>query len=717
MCPPPAPAPAPAPAPVTAVGRSVPRREGADKVTGRARYTDDIAVPGAWYGKTVRSTIPRGTIRSITLDPAAFDWSRVVVVTADDIPGENVIQLIRDDQPALAHREIRHREEPILLLAAADRATLEEAASHIRIEYDVAPPVFDLDDASEVFSSVEIRKGDVVEGVKDLEDVDVVERTFRVGLQEQLYIEPQGAIAMPEANGAIRIIGSLQCPYYVHRALKRVLKLTDQQAIVVQAETGGGFGGKEEYPSIVAVHAALLARKAGRPVRLIYDRHEDLAATTKRHPGVITHRTAVKKDGTLLAQDIEIVLDGGAYCTLTPVVLSRAAIHATGPYSCPNVRIRARAMATNTPPNGAFRGFGAPQSLFAAELMVEHVAERLGMSSVDLRRKWMLRLGDTTATGQKLTESVSAELVLDTALRAVAPNRPTAQPPIRHGRGLSIVFHGSGFTGSGEKKLQGSIGFEALGDGTFRILTASTEIGQGTKTIFCQLAADALGMSLERVSLAPQDTSLVPDSGPTVASRTAMIVGRLVQEAAEEIRERLKRERPPFKVEKSYIQPDSIHWDEATYRGDAYPVYAWACTIADVDVDMTTGEVRVTDLVTAVDCGKALHPVMAEGQIEGGCLQAVGWATIEEIKMKDGGYQNDRLATYLIPTALDAPRIRTILVENPYSRGPFGAKGIGELPMDGPAPAIIAAIHDATGVWLDEVPATPERVLAACASR
>jgi len=533
----------------------------------------------------------------------------------------------------------------------------------------------------------------------------VVEREFRVGLQEQLYIEPQGAIAFPEADGTIRIIGSLQCPYYVHRALKRALKLNDQQAVVVQAETGGGFGGKEEYPSIVAVHAALLARKAGRPVRLIYDRHEDLAATTKRHPGVIRHRTAVKKDGTLLSQDIEIVLDGGAYCTLTPVVLSRAAIHATGPYSCPNVRIRARAVATNTPPNGAFRGFGAPQSLFAAELMVEHVAERLGISSVDLRRKWMLRLGDTTATGQVLTESVGSELVLDAALKAA--------PTVRRGRGLSLVFHGSGFTGSGEKKLQGTIALEALADGTFRVLTASTEIGQGTRTIFCQLAADALGVPLERVSLAPQDTSLVPDSGPTVASRTAMIVGRLVQEAATEIQQRLQRERPPIRVEKSYIQPESIHWDETTYRGDAYPVYAWACTIADVDVDLTTGEVRVTDLVTAVDCGKALHPVMAEGQIEGGSLQAVGWATIEEIKMKDGGYQNDRLATYLIPTALDAPRIRTILVENPYSRGPFGAKGIGELPMDGPAPAIIAAIHDATGVWLDEVPATPEKVLDA----
>jgi CO/xanthine dehydrogenase Mo-binding subunit len=701
------------------IGQSVPRREGAAKVTGAARYTDDLVIPGAWYGRTVRATVPRGRIRSIALAPA-FDWARVVVVTADDIPGDNVVNLIRDDQPVLARLggEIRHREEPILLLAASDRATLEEAVKHVRIEYETAEPVFEIEKATEVFSTVEISKGKVVEAMKDAEVV--IERTFRVGLQEQLYIEPQGAIAFPyreTRNGTretgVTVVGSLQCPYYVHRALKRALKLTDEQAVVIQAETGGGFGGKEEYPSIVAIHAALLARKAGRPVRLIYDRHEDLAATTKRHPGVITHRTAVKRDGTLLSQDIEIVLDGGGYCTLTPVVLSRAAIHAAGAYSCPNVRIRARAVATNTPPNGAFRGFGAPQSLFAAELMVEHVAERLGVSSVDLRRKWMLRLGNTTATGQKLTESVGSELVLDAALKAAPPVRPSARPSVRRGRGLSLVFHGSGFTGSGEKKLSGTVALEALADGTFRVLTASTEIGQGTKTIFSQLAAEALGVGMDKVLFAPQDTSMVPDSGPTVASRTAMIVGRLVQDAAIEIKARLERENAPLRVQKSYIQPDSLHWDEATYRGDAYPIYAWACTIADVDVDMTTGEVRVTDLTTAVDCGKALHPVMAEGQIEGGSLQAVGWATIEEIKMKNGAYQNDRLATYLIPTSLDAPRIRTILVENPYSGGPFGAKGIGELPMDGPAPAVIAAIHDATGVWLDEVPATPEKVLAA----
>ena len=702
-----------------AVGRSVPRREGADKVTGRARYTDDLVVPGAWYAKTIRSAIPRGTLRSITLDPA-FDWSGVVVVTADDIPppGENVVQLIRDDQPALARLgdEIRHQAEPILLLAAPDKATLEAAARHVRVTCEPLEPVLQLEQATETYSTIEIVKGDVETALSTADFV--VERTFRVGLQEQLYIEPQGAIAIPEEGGRIKVIGSLQCPYYVHRALKRTLALSDEQAVVIQAETGGGFGGKEEYPSIVAIHAALLARKAGRPVRLIYDRHEDLAATTKRHPGVITHRTGVREGGTLLAQDIEIVLDGGAYCTLTPVVLSRAAIHAAGPYACPNVRIRARAVATNTPPNGAFRGFGAPQSLFAAELMVEHVAERLGVPSLDLRRKWMLHVGDTTATGQTLTESVSADLVLDAALKAVPPIRPSADPTVRRGRGLSLVFHGSGFTGSGEKKLSGKVAVECTKAGEFRILTASTEIGQGTKTIFAQIAADALGVPLERVSVGAQDTSLVPDSGPTVASRTAMIVGGLIHEAAAELRDRLARGKPalPLRVDKTYVQPDSIHWDDETYRGDAYPVYAWACTIADVEVDTATGAVRVTDVVTAVDCGKAIHPVMAEGQIEGGALQAVGWATIEEIKMRDGRYLNDRLATYIIPTALDAPRLKTILIENPYAAGPFGAKGIGELPMDGPAPAVIAAIHDATGVWLDEVPATPEKVLEACAS-
>ncbi|MGH7751915.1 MAG: xanthine dehydrogenase family protein molybdopterin-binding subunit, partial [Gemmatimonadales bacterium] len=291
------------------VGTSVPRREGVEKVTGAARYTDDLRFSGAWYGATIRSTVPRGRLRGVTLDPA-FDWSRVVVVTAQDIPGDNVVQLIQDDQPALAEDQIRHREEPVVLIAAPDIETLAAARAHVKLDQERLDPVLDIESATQVFSTVEIAKGDVDAGLKGADLV--IERQFRVGLQEQLYIEPQAVIAMPwrETGDGIRdtgvtVYGSLQCPFYVHRALKRALGLGDSQVRVIQAETGGGFGGKEEYPSMLAIHAALLARKAGRPVRLIYDRHEDLAATTKRHPGIVTHRTGVTKDGALVAQDIE----------------------------------------------------------------------------------------------------------------------------------------------------------------------------------------------------------------------------------------------------------------------------------------------------------------------------------------------------------------------------------------------------------------------------
>jgi CO/xanthine dehydrogenase Mo-binding subunit len=698
------------PEPTGSVGRSVPRRDGRDKVTGRARYTDDLVVPHVWLARTVRSPVARGTLRGIRFD-SSFDWTRVVVVTCRDIPGDNVVHLIRDDQPALVERDIRHHAEPIALVAAPDRDLLAEAVSHVELEYDELVPVLDPEIAATDLATIAIDKGDV-DAALERADV-VVDRTFRVGLQEQLYIEPQGAVAVPAKDGGVTIYGSMQCPYYVHRAVARALGLDDEQVVIVQAETGGAFGGKEEYPSMIAIHAALLARKAHRPVKLVYDRHEDLVATTKRHPGVIRHRTGVMEDGTLVAQDIDLLLDGGAYATLSPVVLSRSALHASGPYSCPNVRIRARAAATNTPPNGAFRGFGAPQSQFAAELMVEHVADRLGTSSLDLRQKWVLRLGDETATGQRLRESVSGETVLETALQHAAPLRLPASRSIRRGRGVALVFHGAGFTGSGERYLAGRVAVECTAVGEFRVLTAQTEMGQGTQTILAQLAGDALGVSYDEVAVVAPDTSIVPNSGPTVASRTAMIVGNLVTQAATELRDRLGHEPLPITVEKQYVQPDDIEWDEERYRGDAYPAYSWACVVTDVEVDVDTGEVRVTDVTAAVDLGKALHPVLAEGQVEGGVLQAVGYATIEEMKTEEGRYLNDRLATYIIPTSLDAPRIKTVLVENPCSRGPFGAKGVGEIPMDCPAPAIVAAIHDAVGVWLDEVPATQEKVLEA----
>jgi CO/xanthine dehydrogenase Mo-binding subunit len=710
------------------------RREGPEKLTGLAKYADDLVFPGAWYGATIRSTEPHATLLDIELDDA-FDWSRVVLVTAADIPGDNVVSLIADDQPVLVpiDGEIRHQAEPVALVAAADRSTLREARRHINLRTNPLAPVFDPLTSEQQFAQYVVERGDPAKAI-ERSDV-VIEGTYRVGHQEQLYIENQAMIAVPRADGGITVHGSLQCPYYIHKAMKRALALSGELAVVVQAETGGGFGGKEEYPSMIALHAALLALKCGKPVRMIYDRHEDISATTKRHPAIVRYRSGVTRDGELLAQEIEVIMDGGAYCTLTPVVLSRGTLHAGGPYRCENVRIVGRAVATNTPPNGAFRGFGAPQTEFAAEMQVNRIAEALGESPLELRRRWVYREGDTTPTGQVLRESVGGADVLEAAAEASAfdtHRQRTAEARERRGSGarvasgigLALAWHGAGFTGSGEVRLASVASLELTEEHRIRILTASTEMGQGTKTIFPQLVADALGVEYDEVEIAPQDTSIVPDSGPTVASRTAMVVGGLLIRAAEKLRASVEEETgapfadsyrraAPRRVDEQFKPYPGVPFDDTTYTGDAYPAFGWAAAVARVEVDLDTAEVTVRDFVAADDIGHVIHPVLAEGQVEGGSLQAIGYATIEEMKLVDGRYQNDRLATCLIPTALDAPPIHSILVEKPFSGAPHGAKGVGELPMDVGAPAVVAAIHDATGVWIHDLPATPERILAA----
>jgi len=733
------------------IGTSVPRRDAPAKVTGAARYTDDLAVEGAWFGLTVRSTEPHARLLGIDRDPA-FDWSRAVVVTAADIPGENVVHLMSDDQPALVADEIRHHAEAVALVAAPDPATARAARAAISLRTEPLPAVLDLLRSEKSFARYEIAKGDLERGFAEADRI--VEGTYRVGPQEHIYIEPQAMIATPEAGGGVTVTGSLQCPYYVHAALARALALPIGQVRVMQAETGGGFGGKEEYPSMLAIHAALLARAAGRPVRMTYDRHEDIVATTKRHSAVVRHRTGVAADGRLVAQEIDAVMDAGAYATLSPVVLSRGALHATGPYRCPNVRVRARAVMTNTVPSGAFRGFGAPQTEFAAEVHLSRIAEALGLSPAELRRRLAYREGDVTATGQVLKHSVAAIDVLERAEEASRFDEERARTAhardARHadsaradepargmhpgvdrtasGVGLALGWHGAGFTGSGEKTLASVAGIELTADGRIRILTAQTEIGQGAATVLPQIAADALGVAAEAVEPAPLDTALVPNSGPTVASRTTMVVGGLVAEAARKLRAEVEERtgRPfaeswrddaaahgPTRIDVRFEGYPDIDWDQERYRGDAYPAYGWAAAVAFVDVDLDTGQVAVRRVVAVDDAGRVVNPALAAGQVEGGTLQAIGYATIEEMQVVDGRYRNDRLATYLIPTVLDAPDIEAHFVESPFPDAPHGAKGLGELPMDVGAPAVIDAIHDATGAWITELPATPCRVLAA----
>jgi CO/xanthine dehydrogenase Mo-binding subunit len=701
---------------VRSVGRNVPRMEGVDKVTGRARYIDDHTFPGLLYGRTIRSTIPCGRIVNVRPQLPAAGFT---LVGHTDIPGRNVVALIDDDQPALAEREIRHFAEPILLLAHEDREVLR--AADVQIEYSETTPVYDPETSPITFKTITIAKGDLSAGFAAADTV--IEGEYRTGHQEQLYIENNGVIAVPEEDGGITVYGSMQCPYYVHRALKVLLALPDDRVRVVQTETGGGFGGKEEYPSMIAGHAALLARKSGRPVKLVYDRVEDMVATTKRHPAVIRHRTGVMRDGRLTAMEIDTVFDGGAYATLSAVVLSRGVIHASGPYRCDHIRIRGRATMTNTPPNGAFRGFGAPQTQFATEVHMDRIAGALGLDPVRLREINALRPGDTTATGQRLGRDCSARAVLREAVkRTDFKRRRKALAGTNRGLGLSLFFHGSGFTGGGEIKLASKASL-ALTERGARILVASTEIGQGTRTMHAQIVADTLGVPYECVEVNAADTRVVPDSGPTVASRTCMIVGRILQRCAEDMRERLGRLTPreyhrrhgPLVITREYERPTEMSWDDNSYQGDAYGTYGWACDVVEVEVDRDTWQVRPIAFTTVHEIGKAIHPLLANGQIEGGSVQGLGYALLEDVVMRNGRMANAQLTNYIIPTTLDTPPLDVVMLENPYPHGPFGAKGVGEMPIDGPAPAVVNALRHA-GYDVREIPATPEKLMA-CASR
>jgi len=728
------------------VGYPVPRKEGLDKVTGRAQYVDDMTLPGMLYGATVRSSIPRGKIKGITFG-SNVNWDEFVIVSARDIPGKNCVSLIVDDQPCLAENVVNHPEEPILLLAHENRHALPKAVEAVVIEYEPLPALYTIEDSERrtqiiwgtdnTFKEYLVTKGDV-DSVWDKAD-HIVEGEYATGAQEQLYIENNGMIASFDEEQGITVWGSLQCPYYVHKALMKLFALPEDKIRVVQTETGGAFGGKEEYPSMIAAHAALLAKKAGRPVKVVYDRMEDMVATTKRHPSRTRHRTAVDRNGKILGGEIEFVIDGGAYATLSSVVLSRGTIHAAGPYYWPSIRVSAKALATNTPPHGAFRGFGAPQSLFAMERHMDRIAVAVGISPIEVRRRNFLKSGQTTATEQTIHERIDLDQLLNRGLglsnfaeKKERFARQNVSSPCRKGIGVATFLHGAGFTGSGERYLASVVALQGLADGRVRVLVSSTEFGQGTNTVLSQIVAESLGISYEDVEIARPDTRNVPNSGPTVASRTAMVVGKLVESSALGIRETLSRsgllgpeysrdefraacakyvsQHGEFKSFARYNAPAGVLWDDEKYRGEAYAAYGWAVYIAEVTVDLNTYSVTVDDFVALQEVGKVLHPVLARGQITGGVAQGIGFALYEKVVWQNGRMQNGQMTNYIMPTSADLPEIRVYFEELGNVHGAFGAKGIGELPMDGPAPAILNAVVDALGVNFDSIPLLPEDI-------
>jgi CO/xanthine dehydrogenase Mo-binding subunit len=724
------------------IGQSPPRPDGLAKATGELRYGDDFTLPGMWYGATIRSPYPHARIDAIGWKDGAPP-AGVVRVIAADLTARNGVKLIDDSWPALADGVVRHVGEAVALVAAPTREGARRAADRLEVGYTPLDPVLDLEDPAgpPPLYALDLGCGDVDAAMAAADRV--VEGTYRTGHQEHIYIECQAMTAWFEPDGTLSVAGSMQCPYYVHKSLAWAFDVPGGNVRVQATGVGGGFGGKEDYPSLIALHAAALAQACGRPVRLAYDRHEDIVGTTKRHPSIVRHRTGVAADGRLLAMDIEVILDGGAYLTLSPVVLSRAILHATGAYRCPSVRVAGRVLRTHTPPNGAFRGFGVPQTIFAVERQMDRVGRALGLDPYEIRLRNVVGPGDRLATGQVLDETTAARQCLEAVeartrfrerWRAAEDRRvrgPAEAGPCK-GVGLSLYFHGAGFTGSGEQRMKSPVTVRLLDDGRLEVLTAMTDMGQGCAIVFPQIAAAAAGATMDDFVFPPPDTAVVPDSGPTVASRTTMIVGGTIDRAVRQIRQqivewwtrrhpageapfrdmarRYRAEAGPLDVTLRHEPPAWQAFDDQTYQGAAYPTYAWGADVADVEVDRDTLQTRATRATVVCDVGRAIHPVLCAGQIEGGTLQAIGYGLMEEMKVENGRYLNDRLATYIIPTFKDSPVIDVVLLEHPWEGGPFGAKGIGELPMDGAAPAVVQAIENATGIVPTEIPATPERL-------
>ncbi len=550
---------------MTLIGTGMSRPDATDKVRGEARFVDDLAFPGMLYARVIRSPFPHARIHRLDLSAVASHPRVYCTVTPQDIPGENVVHVIYDDQPALAVGVVRYVGEPVALLAAEDRESAREAEALAQVDYEELPLVSDplaalkpgapvvavsaaaegKDESPNLFNRMQLLKGDP-ERAFALADA-IVEGEYKTGYQEHAYLETQGAIAVPEEQGAIAIYGSLQCPFYVQGAVARVLGLPLAKVRVVQTATGGAFGGKEDVPSQVASLAALLAWKARRPVKLVYDREEDILVTSKRHPSVVRYRSAAKRDGTLTAIEVDFVYNAGAYQTLSSAVLWRGLLTAAGPYRVPNAKIVGRSVATNTVPNGAFRGFGSPQVIFAHESQMDRLAERLGIDRLEIRRRNALREGDETACGQRLKESVGVLKTIERArelsgwearLRRVAAFN-AQELHRRRGIGVSCVLYGVGLGAKSPFLDKAGAYLKLEADGSVTLAVGTVEMGQGLTTALSQIACDALGIPPDRVHVTAVDTSRVPDSGPTVASRGTILSGLAVLDAARKLRARI----------------------------------------------------------------------------------------------------------------------------------------------------------------------------------
>lgn len=749
---------------LSTIGTSHRRVDGLEKTTGKTRFLPDITVDRMVHAFPIYSSVPFGRITSLNDTDARAIPGFFGLVTAADVPGENQVGVILPDQPLFAAETVRFVGDVVGLAVAETRETAREAASKIQLVIEEHTPLLSIEasrqakdgflHASNLACSHHVDKGDVDAGF-DLAHV-VVEATFSTPFQEHYYLEPQGCIAMPGDDGTMEILGSLQCPFYVQKAVAKALGLSFSRVRVRQSPVGGAFGGKEDVPSEVCARAAVAAWKLQRPVKLVYRRRDDIQLTSKRHPYEMRYRVGAMRDGTLVAADVELHANAGAYATLSPVVSYRAAMQAMGPYVVPHVRVRSSSWYTNLPPTGAFRGFGSPQATFGHERIMDLLAAKLEMDPLELRRRNLLHPGDETLTGHRLEASVGVE---ETVARAAGAadwrrKRDSAASSGRYRKGIGIATsHYGNCLGAAGWALDGAgAKLQIHRDGSISVAYGLVDMGQGALTVVAQMAAEALGVSTDRIHVQDADTAQVPDSGPSVASRNVVMTGNALRNAADQLRPVLKQaaaellecgeadvllrddratdtrsgaslgfdELAEHLFTSNRIM-DAVGWwhvpelsyDPALGTGQAYFTYSYATHVAEVEVDTLTGLVHVERIWAAHDVGRAINPAGVEAQVEGGTAQGIGYALMEHLQHAGGRITTANLSTYLLPGALDVAEVETIIVEDPEPRGPWGAKGIGEPAIIPTAAAIANAVSHALGVPVNRLPITPEQVLDA----
>ncbi len=745
------------------VGRRLPRHDARDKVAGATRYAADLALPAMLHARLVRSQVPAARLVRRDVSKALALPGVVAVFLGEDVPNNSVrvdvpgqgreVRALEASMQVLATDRVRYHGEPIALIVAESEDLLPLAEEAVEVGYEPLPGVFDPDEAlrpgapevhegGNLLAEWNIDRGDV-EGAFARADL-VVEGEYRTGFVDHAYLEPEAGVAWVDDEGVVNVRASTQVVEH-YRDIARILGLPDSRVRVIAPFLGGGFGGKEDMT--VEPYIALAAHRLRRPVRMVWSRQESLLARAKRHPMRMRYRTAAAADGTLLAHDVDITADAGAYAFLSALVLLYAAVTAAGPYRVPAVRLRSRAAYTNNPPTSAMRGFGAMQVVFAYESQVDEVARRLRLDPGEVRRRNALAKGDRLPVGQELLTEVLLPETIDAVTSAAGPRPSPSRPRTRVGRGIASNLQPYGRLVWLNDAASAWVGFEQ--DGSLVVRCGVPDVGGGQAFSLAQIAAEVLGVDLDRVTVHVGDSARTPLAGTTTATRQLYMSGNAVHLACVELRERVlgvvaaelglpaealsmvdgsvtgphasvpipealalcRRAGVPVHALATFFGPKGREVERRLESDRVFPDFTFGTHLADVEVDLDTGRVRVLRYLAAHDVGRAINPTSVEGQICGAVAMGIGQALLEEVVVREGVNLTGGLFQYLVPGATDLPDIEAIVLESGEGLGPFGARGIGEPPVGPCAAAIANAITDAIGIRPTSLPITPERVL------